>query len=444
MNFKIDNKWLYEDEDRIFFDQFRTQLLHNSCNMLVKLFEKLSQTYSIMVRYKQEVFFLDLDQSQKDMLLDACHIFKSYDLTFSLSGTPYILFKFSEKGVYITLGVLNRTNINQEIAVTYKKAFIIIKSDYEVFKIKEGVKTSSGILLIPLRLKDISFLSASYAFFQQFFLSYFEFLSETNKLAKDLYIDLKQNYENLNVPFCVSELSTAYNKKMLFSNRKLVTFNKINSLPLPFSFSLIKFKKYIPDNEVNKLRQFPFYYSNCSEKERFYNFFREYYTKRNGITSSTYLDDYLRLVFLLKKEINVNIKSERKLIKEHDKLVEILSVKKVKKEEFKLKNNNSFLSIIEPQDITRIKNPHQLYCEGIINKNCVYSYLPAINRGSCMIYYTIFNNKRYTIELSKINKIFVICQVKGVCNSEPSKEVIEFIFESFVQSNPDYNFKLAI
>lgn len=443
MNFRIDGKWLFEDEDKIFFDQFRTTILHNSCNILMKLFEKLSETCSVMVRYQKEVFFINIKQPYKNMLLDGCHILKLYDLTFSLSGTQFISFKYSEKGIYITFGVLSLTNIKNEIIKKYEKAYLIMKSDYEIFKIKGNLKTSSGVLLIPLRLKDIYLLSSSYNFFQSFFLFYFELLSEINKLAKDLYIDLKQNYENLNVPFCISEISTAYNKKMLFSNRKMITFNKINSLPLPFSFSLIKFKKYIPDNEFNKIRQFPFYYSNRSEKERFYSFFREYYTKRCGIISS-YLDDYLRLVFLLKKEINVNIKSEKRLIEEHDKLVEILSEKKIKKEKFKLKNNNPFLSITEPQNIIRIKSPQQLYFEGIINKNCVYSYLSEINRGSCMIYYTIFNNQRYTIELSKKNKIFILRQVKGLCNSDPSKEVIEFIFESFVQNNPNYKFKLAL
>ena len=48
MNFRIDGKWLFEDEDKIFFEQFRTTILHNSCNILIKLFEKLSETYSVM------------------------------------------------------------------------------------------------------------------------------------------------------------------------------------------------------------------------------------------------------------------------------------------------------------------------------------------------------------------------------------------------------------
>lgn len=183
MNFRIDGKWLFEDEDKIFFDQFRTTILHNSCNILMKLFEKLSETCSVMVRYQKEVFFINIKQPYKNMLLDGCHILKLYDLTFSLSGTQFISFKYSEKGIYITFGVLSLTNIKNEIMKKYEKACLIMKSDYEIFKIKGNLKTSSGVLLIPLRLKDIYLLSSSYNFFQSFFLFYFELLSEINKLA---------------------------------------------------------------------------------------------------------------------------------------------------------------------------------------------------------------------------------------------------------------------
>lgn len=61
-----------------------------------------------------------------------------------------------------------------------------------------------------------------------------------------------------------------------------------------------------------------------------------------------------------------------------------------------------------------------------------------------MIYSTIINDKRYTIELIKKQNKFIFNQIKGICNSEPTAAIVDTIYNSFIKSNPDYKFKLAL
>ncbi len=435
MNFRIDGKWLFENEDHLIVNQ-RERLSDNP--LLVKIFDKLVETCPICIN--GDIHFISLQEKEKELLLLYKDVLKNYEIR-TYINTKYIKFNISDNGHYILFGNIYHFRLfDDRVAVSPKKVFII-KNEYEIYSYLERKN-----VLVPLQLKHIAELS-SHETYKLFFSAYFK--SVNTNLMKDLYKEFSECPGNINVPIKISDIPSAYNKKMLLETKKIPVYNKFNSFPLAYSYSLVKAQKYIKENEFTKIFQSrPFGLNGkIYEHERAKEFFITYFYQKLGFERSQksgVITDYINMVIQLKTTVNLNIKSFKQLVREHDKLVIQLSERQCKNTQFSLTEDNPFLSIKIPQEIIRISNPKELFYEGIINKNCVYSYLNRINKGKCMIYSTIINDKRYTIELIKKQNKFIFNQIKGICNSEPTAAIVDTIYNSFIKSNPDYKFKLAL
>lgn len=139
------------------------------------------------------------------------------------------------------------------------------------------------------------------------------------------------------------------------------------------------------------------------------------------------IEDYTRLTYITKELINLNIKSLKRMQKEHDSLVSILNIKQIPKSK-KLKIDTSFLDLKLPKNFKLLKNEKELYLQGLEHKNCVYTRKHRINQGLSAIYNLNLKEIDYTLELIKNRKNqFSIYELKERFNQTPPKEVSLYV-----------------
>lgn len=153
--------------------------------------------------------------------------------------------------------------------------------------------------------------------------------------------------------------------------------------------------------------------------------------KNSSLSSNHYsmlLDDYIYMCVKAKQKVRLTIKSIKRLEKEHDNLVKGLLAKNEKRKgKIILNKEDPFANLILPPSFERIKTKERLHLESVIQRNCVYSYLERISKGECSIFSLVYQDKRYTINIMKSKKNFFVREIKGVCNQEAPKEVINFV-----------------
>lgn len=128
----------------------------------------------------------------------------------------------------------------------------------------------------------------------------------------------------------------------------------------------------------------------------------------------------------IKQRSNGNIEIffiDKRLIKEHNKLVERFIRSKYNEPNTPLKIHRKFNKLSLDSDYKRIEDTYSLYLEGEIQNHCVYSYRNKIDSGKCVIYTTDYENKKYTIEITKNNRNFVLEQIRGKYNSDAPLEL---------------------
>jgi len=229
--------------------------------------------------------------------------------------------------------------------------------------------------------------------------------------------------------FCPIPLSLIWDvkdKKDLFEKKYKISLPKsINKYSMLSAYWLSKAYKYIDVSEFQKIclpediisktistdTLFVMYYINTLD-----NYTEKYFH---------YVSDYCYMAVKMRKKINLKIKSIKGLINEHNRLSIEYKTKYVKK--IKVPKNSPFLKLKLPDKYVMIKTKKALVEESVLNENCVSSYDTKINKGQSGIFTTIYNNKRYTIEIKcrKQNKkyIFFVNQLYGKRNSEPPAEL---------------------
>ena len=93
----------------------------------------------------------------------------------------------------------------------------------------------------------------------------------------------------------------------------------------------------------------------------------------------------------------------------------------------KLKIHKDYKRLIETlgDKYELIDNEKRLYLEGLMQRNCVYSYLQYIEAGECVVFsYMDDNDKRFTIELYISDGKYFINQFSGKYNSTKGTEKI--------------------
>ncbi|WDL79036.1 hypothetical protein IP358_04420 [Helicobacter winghamensis ATCC BAA-430] len=147
------------------------------------------------------------------------------------------------------------------------------------------------------------------------------------------------------------------------------------------------------------------------------------------------IEDYTKLVYLTKELINLNIKSLKRMQKEHDRLVLILNIKQIPKSK-KLKIDTSFLDLKLPKNFKLLKNEKELYLQGEKHKNCVYTRKHRINQGLSAIYNLNLKEIDYTLELIKNRKNqFSIYELKERFNQMPPKEIFDYVKKFLRETN---------
>lgn len=119
---------------------------------------------------------------------------------------------------------------------------------------------------------------------------------------------------------------------------------------------------------------------------------------------------------------------EEKAEKYHDKLVKKINMKEANEiPDRKLKIHKDYKRLIEAlsDKYELIDNEKRLYREGLLQENCVYSYLHYIEKGECVVFsYVDNNNKRFTIEFYIRYGKYYINQLSGKYNSTEGTEEI--------------------
>ena len=275
----------------------------------------------------------------------------------------------------------------------------------------------------PLQLKSIYKM---YPSLREYVKEYLKALSETNIFIKDLVKDLEKNSHSLMAPIDFSLLEIAKNKKHLLEIKTKTKLTPIyNRISLNHAYSVIKAKKYINENELNKLLVLDsdiYSTSIIYEKLRIAEFFSKYFSNRFNIVNSGHFSnimyDFIDFHKKLKIKINLNIKSYNRFLDIHDDLAKKMISKTNK---IVIKKNNPFLQLKLPHEFELIDNIERLYDEGVVNKNCVFTYLDKINKEKCVIYSTMWRKKKYTIEFAISQKKFILQQISGFRNSPAPK-----------------------
>lgn len=167
---------------------------------------------------------------------------------------------------------------------------------------------------------------------------------------------------------------------------------------------------------------------------------------RNGImpirnaTSSQEIRDYVSISLQLGKKINTKIKSLKRLMEEHDRVSRLVVDStvpqiKVSKKYPDIQNDEGFI-------IEKIADKKRLCLESSIQKHCVKTYASVINSGKSCIYsfLDVSSSLRYTIEVKSIplvnkKQLFVLNQIKGKFNSNPSNSVMERVDKTLIKNN---------
>lgn len=393
-------------------------------------------------RYINSLRFIYLNEKEKDLLK---HIlekgYSNYYFCFTPKYNYEIVFdKYSYKlpnnniEKYIEIKINNINGIDLQTGrVLYKngkirKIELIFKDKYElVYKYIYGQQ-----FLSTLRLKN---MISDNKLFDFIFIPYLEELSKENVFIKDILKDYIENKNKLYVPIDFKLLKYAKNKKHLLelkmstSNRKnYKLFNRFNKISLNSAYSIIQCEPYIKEKDIQKL--FSFEYDDFTKKEcsRVSYFLKEYVMKNTkNIDESDRFEiyDYINMLKQLKNKefFNFNVINFNTLMKEHNRLTDKYRKVKYKSMKVDIKKDNIFLKLNIPKHIKRLKTKKDFMIEGDCQRHCVFSYIPLVNRGESMIYTMLEDGKRYTIEIRKNKKGFVLSQIKGFANTNAPIEI---------------------
>lgn len=180
-------------------------------------------------------------------------------------------------------------------------------------------------------------------------------------------------------------------------------------------------------------------YEILEEKARKLNQFPAYTRGRKG--TDKYVKEILRDTFNLGKNLNIrnivkriercgsfqNLENlHNKLIKKTNKQeIENISEYKINIPERNMKIGNfivkKFKEYWNGGNIEFITNPKRLYLEGLKQSNCVYSYLPMIENGECIILSYEENEYIFTIEVIINKNKFRVAQCLGRFNTITDK-----------------------
>lgn len=407
------------------------------------LFESAIENFTPFYE-NDRIYFFKLDETEKEFIKMFCKNFnKKLKIKFSIKFA--LNFRYIEEinKYYISIFSMNFIDFSSNTFYYQLDVTLKFENEYDILlgkRVRLKGKRESHFLYKNFQLKDIRLPLLS-----TIFPDYLKSLEKENPIVNEIIEDFKNEKESLNVPFDFQLLKEVRNKKELIElklqkvKRKYKTYNCFNKMSLNGIYSLLKANKYLEEKDFPKYQNIDYKDFSYNENRRVKSFLKYLLEKTmvEEVDDENYLYDYISILIMLKGKykINLNIKTNKKLISEHNKIYKIYKKAKFKKDKMVIEENNPFLKLELPKDIKILDTKKKLFDEGERMEHCAYTYLPYINNGSCMLYTYLKEGKRYTIEIIKKGKKFSLNQLKGYKNSEPPQEVIEYVENAIEQAN---------
>lgn len=167
------------------------------------------------------------------------------------------------------------------------------------------------------------------------------------------------------------------------------------------------------------------YFSNIFKRTHKYS---EKYINYQSSEDCELVPDIFNMLNTLKEPVDFRkMLNENRAWKYHNELVKKINLKKAETiPDSKLKIHNEYDMLIKAlcDKYELIDNEKRLYLEGQRQHNCVYSYLDYIERGECVIFSHVDNNKRFTVAFYINEGKYYINQLSGKYNSTEGTEKI--------------------
>lgn len=274
-------------------------------------------------------------------------------------------------------------------------------------------------------------------------------LEEKKYIWKDLKPYLKPNLRKYTIfpPITLKEINSHHNldelMKHKYKHADFVNWNKCN---IAWGYLLMKLFPQVTTESRNMLLNMKYdYLSDDPMDKNVQSFMYDFILDRLDPSSYPVVNgkkinrehmfiivcDYVRSCKTTKRKVNLCFTSGKKLAEAHDDMQVIIRSKYTPK--IKIKSNSKFNNLrkLLPDDFEQIKTKRRIVEEGVKMHHCVASYASLVNSDTCAIYSLVYEDKRYTIEFRSNKKKYVIRQLYGVCDSEASKEVWNYV-NSFI------------
>ena len=447
---EVEKKFIKEYHNNInYFNEIDLQLkLKNSNVLYFKIIDEIDKYEKYLTEYQE---FNEKEKKNKG--------FKWY-----LINIKNINKKDIKKEVIIYFQKLKRLDFKENEIDLYKADdFFIFQDEFNILETRNIILEKNFTerkITKELKLKSLTIYNSDDLYYY-FWLYYLESLSADFPFLKDIYNDyLDKNNYRLDVPINFSLLKLAKNKRHLLEldlsslkRTKYKLYKSFNRKSLNESYSIIKAEKYINNNEISIFLSKDIEIEKIlEEKLRVETYLcRHLFENLNSILKEKeeknikiYIKDYINMLVGLKGKVKYdpNIRSFNKLKRVHLNIAIIYAEVKYKDLEVILDKKNPFLKLKLPKNLKKLETKEEFFIEGKINRNCVFSYIPSVNNGECIIYSYLHNNKRYTIEIRYHKKLgYYLNQIKGYFNSNDiPKEVVKYVKNSIKAENKRLKF----
>lgn len=142
------------------------------------------------------------------------------------------------------------------------------------------------------------------------------------------------------------------------------------------------------------------------------------------VSNSNLLRDAVKEEYDLKK---ISLLSITRTINAHNERQANERMKQKKKIKVKINKKTKFKKLIAamPDKYELINTTERLIREATSQHNYVESYADYITDDKCMIYSTVYNNDRHTIEIRKRNNSYILSQCYKSCNKPPNPKLMQ-------------------
>lgn len=303
---------------------------------------------------------------------------------------------------------------------------------YDTSKFVEGHTTKSGSIYTAVYLRDLygalsvgnsqSDINSANSLIDYLCNRY------NTKLFRDLYHDYQES-KGLLLPLTIEDVAQYHSKQELFDKHYKISMNgNWNKKNANLTYLILKLKNRMTESAIARAMQCTFppqaEWVGKRRNRLVFILHKALYSYDYKGNSVTLIQDALQEEYQAKKIklLPVNI-----TINEHNNRNRINRVRNRKKANVTIQKESKFKVLIDnmPDTYELIKNEQRLYDEAEQQHNCVYGYADSITADRCMIYSTVYDNERHTIEVIFENGKYRIRQCYRACNQTANQLLVK-------------------